>query len=224
MIRYLIKCDQASDLWQQLGLASELESDLRDAVDWGRKWPLDFNARKTQLNSLDWSNNTGALDVKMDVSVLVDFSSKLDWGPYIICIAKSATKKIGALICSMKFLSPEVALYLYKSIIRPCIVYCYHVWAGAPSCYLESLDKLQKQMCRTTVPSLAASFEPLAHHRNVPGLSLFLGITLVDVHLNWRNWLHFLILEGGLLVILTDFMIFLSPFLDVRRMSMSRVP
>ena len=26
------KCDQASDLWQQLELASELESDLRDTV------------------------------------------------------------------------------------------------------------------------------------------------------------------------------------------------
>ena len=178
MIRYLIKCDQASDLWQQLELASELESDLRDAVDWGRKWPLDFNAGKTQLNSSDWSNNTAALDVKMDVS------SKLDWGPYIICIAKSAPKKVGALTFSTKFLSPEVALYLYKSTIRPCIVYCYHVWAGAPSCYLESLDKLQKQMCRTAVLSLAGSLEPLAHRRNVPDLSLFLGITLVDVHLN----------------------------------------
>ena len=34
------KCDQASDLWQQLELAFELESDLRDTVDWGRKWLL----------------------------------------------------------------------------------------------------------------------------------------------------------------------------------------
>ena len=31
------KCDQASDLCQQLKLASELESDLRDTVDWGKK-------------------------------------------------------------------------------------------------------------------------------------------------------------------------------------------
>ena len=38
------KCDQASDLWQQLQLASELESDLQDSVVWGRKWLLDFNA------------------------------------------------------------------------------------------------------------------------------------------------------------------------------------
>ena len=50
LLSMLIKCDQASDLWQQLELASELESDLRDTVHWGRKWLVDFNAEKTQLN------------------------------------------------------------------------------------------------------------------------------------------------------------------------------
>ena len=73
-------------------------------------------------------------------------SSKLDWGSYIISVAKTASKKIGALICSMKFLSPEVALYLYKSTICPCMEYCCHTWAGAPSCYLDLLDKLQKRI------------------------------------------------------------------------------
>ena len=70
------KCDQASDLWQQLELASELESDLQDTVDWGRKWLVDFNAGKTQLVSFDWSNNNGAIDVKMDGSVLEEKSSR----------------------------------------------------------------------------------------------------------------------------------------------------
>ena len=52
------KCSQAFDLWQQLELASELESDLRDTVDWARKWLVDFNAGKTQLVSFDQSKNT----------------------------------------------------------------------------------------------------------------------------------------------------------------------
>ena len=99
-------------------------------------------------------------------------SSKMEWGSYIISIAKTASKKIGALICSMKFLSPEVALYLYKSTIRPCMEYCCHVWAGAPNCYLELLDKLQKRIFRTVGPSLAGSLEPLAHCRNVASLCL----------------------------------------------------
>ena len=50
-----------------------------------------------------------------------------------------------------------------------------------------------------------------------------IGITLVDVHLNWLKWFHFLFLEGALLAILKDCMIFLSPFPDVTRMSISTV-
>ena len=65
------------------------------------------------------------------------FFSKLDWGSYIISISKTAFKKIGALIHSMKFIFPDVALYLYKSTIRPCKEYCCHVWNGAPSCYVN---------------------------------------------------------------------------------------
>ena len=164
-------------------MVSELESDLRDILDWGKKWLVDFSPGKTQLVSFDRSNNNGSIDVKMDGCLLEEkssfqmlgltFSSKLDWGSYIICIAKTASKKIGTLIRSMKFLSPEVALYFYKSTIRPCMEYCYDVWADAPSCYLELLDKLQKRICRIVGPSLAASREPLTHRRNVASLSLF---------------------------------------------------
>ena len=63
------------------------------------------------------------------------FSSKLYWGSHIISIAKTTSKKIESLTRSMKYLSPEVALYLYKSTIRPCMEYCCYVWAGAPNCY-----------------------------------------------------------------------------------------
>ena len=59
-------------------------------MDWGRKWLVDFNAGKTQLVLFDQSNNTGAIDVKMDGSVLEEkssfkilgltFFSKLNWG------------------------------------------------------------------------------------------------------------------------------------------------
>ena len=101
---------QTSDLWQQLELASELESDLRDTVDWGRNWFVDFNAGKTRLVSFDRSNNTGAIDVRMDGSVLEE---------------KSSFKMLGS------------------STIRPCMEYCCHVSAGAPSFYLELLVLLR---------------------------------------------------------------------------------
>ena len=51
--------------------------------------------------------------------------------------------------------------------------YCCHLWVDATCCYLEWLEKLQKQVCRTVGPSLNNSVEPLIHRRNVASLSLF---------------------------------------------------
>ena len=109
------KSDQPSDLWQQVELASEPECGPQDTVYQSRKWLVDFNSRKTQLVLFDWFNNTGAIDVKMDWSNLEEkssfkmlkltFSFKFHWGSNIIFIAKTSIRKIGALICSMKFFS-----------------------------------------------------------------------------------------------------------------------
>ena len=114
-------------LWQQLELVSGVESDLQDTVDQGRKWLVDFSVGKSQVVSFDWSNNTVAIDVKMDGSVLEEklplkmlgltFSSKLDQSSYIISIDEAASQKIRSLICSMNFPSLEVALYCHKCTI-----------------------------------------------------------------------------------------------------------
>ena len=74
-------------------------------MDWCKKWLADFNARKTQLVLLDWSNNNSSIDVKMDGSVLEEkssfikmlgltLSSKLDWGSFIISITKLPPRKL----------------------------------------------------------------------------------------------------------------------------------
>ena len=78
-------------------MASELESDQRNTVEWAKKWLADFNARKAQLISFDRSNNIGFIDVTTDGSVLEEkssfkmleliFSSKLGLGllHYLYC-------------------------------------------------------------------------------------------------------------------------------------------
>ena len=88
------KCYWATDLWQEPELASELDSDLLDTVEWGRKWLVDFNAGKSQRVSFGWSDKTGAIDVKMGRSVLEEkssfkmfftFSCKLDCCSHLYC-------------------------------------------------------------------------------------------------------------------------------------------
>ena len=69
----------------------------------------------------------------------------------------------------MKLLSPEFALNLLKSIIRPCMECCCH----APNCYLDMTNKLQKRACRTVGATLVAALEPLADRGNVASLIPF---------------------------------------------------
>ena len=82
-------------------------------MDLGRKWLIDFNAEINQ------SNNTVAIDVKMDGSVLEE--------------------KLSFMMLRLTFS------------IQSYMEYCCHVWGGAPSCYLELLDKLQARICRLLV-------------------------------------------------------------------------
>ena len=164
------------------------------------------------------------LEAKSSFKMLgLTFSSKLDCGSYIISIAKTTSNKIGALIRSMKFLSPEVALYLYKSTMRPCMEYCCHVLAVAPSCYMELLDKLQKRICRTIGPSLAASLEPLAHRRNVASLSLFYRYYFGRCSSELAELVPLPYSRGRSTRYSDRLHDFLSPFLDVTRMPISTV-
>ena len=76
--------------------------------------------KSVNLVLFDWSNNNGSIDVKIDGSVLevksyfkilgLTVSSKLDRGSYFISIAKTASKKIGALIhfFLLRFLSVSI--------------------------------------------------------------------------------------------------------------------
>ena len=171
------KCDQTPNLWQQ----------LRKLLNWNLTYKTIWTGAGNgflilMLKKVNLFHETGAIDVKMDGSVLegkpsfkmlgLPFSFKLDWASYIIFIAKTASDKIGALICSMKFLSLEVALYLFKPTMWSCMGYCCHAWVGAPSCYLEMLNKLQKQICKTVGSYLAAYLEPFSHNRNKANLVL----------------------------------------------------
>ena len=73
------------------------------------------------------------LEEKSSFKILgLTFSSKLDWGSYVISIVTTAFKKIEALIRSMKFLSPEVlciSINLPHAHVRNTVV-----TSGARSC------------------------------------------------------------------------------------------
>ena len=121
-------------------------------------------------------NQQGVKITPFQISVKVlglCFSSKLDRVSYIISMANLPPGELEPRFVLWSFFLAEVVLYLYKSTIWPCLEYYCHVLVGAPCCYLNMLDKLQKQIGRIVGPLLAVSIESLAHFQNVASLNLF---------------------------------------------------
>ena len=124
--------------------------------------------RLIKLVLLMWKLMEYAVEEKSYFKILgLTFSAKLDWGSYIISIAKTASNKFGTIIHLIKFVSPEVALYLYKSNIQPygILLSCLG-WGSYLLIYKNDYAGLLG-------PSLSTSLEPLAHHPNVVRWSLF---------------------------------------------------
>ena len=164
------------------------------------------------------------LEEKSSFNILwLSFCSKLDWGFYIVSDAKTASKKIAALIRSTKFLSPEVSLYLNESTIKPW-------WNTFVMSWLEFLTatwifwiNCRDWYTRLLVLTLLFFLNPRLIVEMLLDKLFSLGIDLIDLYLNWCNRFHFLILAAGPFVFLIDSIIVLSPFLDVIRISTSAV-
>ena len=132
-------------------------------------------------------------------------------GSFLVLLFSYYTLMTFLMILSVILLSILMILLHTQSIIRHLIWWnsCNWLlnenliyktqWTGAEKGLLISILKTD---FRTVGTSLAVSLEPLAHCRNVA--SFFIGFIFVDVHRNWLNWFHFLILEGCLLAIITD--------------------
>ena len=102
-------------------------------------------------------------------------SSKLYWNEHITLLAKKASQKLSFLYRSLKYFSSKQILLLYKTMIRPQLEYCSHVWGGAASVStLSILDRIQKKAIRLiNNEELCKSLQPLEHRRRVAALTIF---------------------------------------------------
>ena len=176
-------CQEETDAFSMLDQARCLESDLRDIVEWGKKWLVTFNAGKTKLLSVSKCHRATPFSIAMNGEDLPEnnsfrllgltFSKSLTWNEYVEAIAKAAAQKVGSLYRARAYLTPECILYLYKACIRPCMEYCCHLWAGAPAHLLNLLDKIQNRVSNMIGPQLSLKLQPLSHRRDVASLSLF---------------------------------------------------
>ena len=170
-------------------------------MDWDRKRLVDFNVEKLNLLHLTGLTLVLLMWKWMDLFLRKNHLSRCwsllslpDWiGDLTLPLLLKLPSESCILICSMKFLSPNVVLYFSKSTIWPCmdtvamsgLVFLVATW----NCWISRYAEL-------------------------------LVLHVLALLSSWLSWFHFLFLKGGLLVILMHYITFLSPFLDVTRMSM----
>ena len=81
--------------------------------------------------------------------------------------AKTASRKLKSWFVLLSFFLHRLLIISINLSLWPCMKYCCHTWADAPSRYLDILDKLQRWVCRTVFPTLVASLELFALCRNL---------------------------------------------------------
>ena len=175
--------DEKSDNQNRLDLVNSLELDLDHITTWADNWHISINSEKTKVLSINRYKNLDKLSISMSGKSLQEstsfrlvgltISNDLTWNEYINSIAKKASMKVGTLYRARSYLSPECILHLYKSLIRPCMEYCCHIWAGAPATVLSLLDRIQRRVSNIIGPKFAANLQSLHHRRNVASLCLF---------------------------------------------------
>ena len=119
----------------------------------------------------------------------------------------------------LELVSELESLYLCKSTICPCMEYCWNTGIVPLVATWNCYTNYKNEYAGLLVLHLLLLLNPWLIAKTWPTKVFSISITLVNVLQNWLNCFRFLFLKGGLI----DCMIFLSPFLDVTRMSLSTV-
>ena len=166
----------------RFSLMSSLMSDLETISSWGTSNLVQFNSKKTQFLSISLKQTSPNYQIPFEGSLIepedsvnilgLTITSTLSWKPHILSIAKRASKKLGILFRFQKYFTSAQLLKLYKSLIRPCLEYCCHIWGNSPSTRI--LDAVQRKAVRLiNSPLLTSGLESLEVRRKVASLALF---------------------------------------------------
>ena len=98
---------------------------------------------------------------------------------------KSTSKKLSVLCRLHQFFFPYQLLTLYRSLIRPCMEYAFHIRGGGCSTYTKLLHKVESKAFRLIdSPSPTVCLQPLTHHCNVASLAIFYRFFMLTALLN----------------------------------------
>jgi len=163
-------------------ISDSVNNDLDRVSGWGLRNHVKFNSSKTQLLPISLSKTPPNFQITFEETTLepsdninilgLNINTELSWKPHITMIAKSASKKLGALFRLRRHFNSHQLLQIFKTSIRPCMEYCSHVWGGSSATFL--LDRIQSKAIRLINSlDITNSLDSLSLRRDVGSLAVF---------------------------------------------------
>ena len=147
------------DKSERLTAESQLNDDLEAISQFGRLWQIRFSPNKTYSLLISLKRDlfpSPHCPLTMDDTIILEtssikvlgfhFDSLLTWEPQISDILGCARRGAGQLYCCCSLLTQNNMCTVYKSWIRPTLVYGNILYSGAATTHLHHLDALQSRI------------------------------------------------------------------------------
>jgi hypothetical protein len=150
----------------------EVDQDLQAIVDWGKKWKVQFEPKKTHALLCTRKRRAGMKEPTMDgkkikfvsdlklVGLTID--SRLNWKKMACSAASKGRSMIGALYRMKSLLKPSDLQTIYKSFVRSKMEFGSLEYIAAAPTHLAKLDRVQRaaeRICDCTFDSLVGRRE-----------------------------------------------------------------
>ena len=134
------------------------QGDVRNSEEWAVIWKMFFNTKKCKhmhlgldiVSSYYMLSATGNVEIEKvkeekDLGVVID--NKLNFRQHISSKVSTANRNLGIIFRTFTYLSQEMFLSLYKSMVRPHLEYASVIWSPL---YKKDKITLENVQCRST--------------------------------------------------------------------------
>ena len=150
-----------------------LQKDLNCLNDWSNKWLLEFNPSKCKFvhfGKQKYINNAYYLvdkdgfrneiqnkEFEKDIGIFVD--KKLDFGLHIAQKTKQANQIMGIIRRTFRYMSEDMFVMLYTTLVRPHLEYGVSVWNPYKKKYIDQIEKVQRRATKQVSSLCHLSYE-----------------------------------------------------------------
>jgi hypothetical protein len=200
----------------------QLQNDIDNVAEWGTKWGLTFNTKKTVHLPITYTPTIDSAYKMEDAAIRqedtmgdlgITVSSNLRWTQHINQIITKAHQRLGLIIRTLGYDAPQKAKQnAYVAMVRSVLEYGSSIWSPVDKDTLKRIEKIQRKATNfitnnpyITKPNyktykerlLETNLLPLSYRREINDLALLCKSMAHDSPLEIEDYIKFNTREEG---------------------------